>query len=135
MAPLAIDLGTRLLKGKSDAFKRAGKEERIRLLRKMARSSVPLRLALANDAAAAEVSDLIAQFLKTGADDAALQVAGHALAPRQNPVGRDTALTFARKVTRACKRWEQAGSVGKRPYALRTYRRALFALNAQKRRR
>lgn len=157
LAPVVTDLGTRLLKGKSDAFVRAGKAERIRLLRKMARSSVPLRLALANDAAAASVSDAIAQFLKAGGDDIALNVAAQrvsnpgwlqtanraiakkgtkgAFKKQARRAGYDDTLAFARKVTRAYKRWERDGSPGRRPYTLRTYRRALYALNAQQRQR
>lgn len=47
--------------------------------------------------------------------------------------GYDDTLAYARHVIAAYKRWQKRGKQGHSPYTLRTYRRALFAINAQRR--
>jgi len=75
LAPFVIPLVAKMAKGQIKYYLALNRKEQVAYLRKKARSNLALRIALRKDATASALAEMVAEALKSGAGDAAIEAA------------------------------------------------------------
>lgn len=85
LGPLIAPFAANMAKGQIKAYLALDPAKQVAFLRKRAWANPLLRLALANETAAAEVARLLAEFLRTGAAEVAIDAMATSVGRRRNP--------------------------------------------------